>query len=408
VRPHSITTNAIALIAARMVTAIASIIVATLVARHLQETDFGTYAAVIVGGFLANTIATFGTDTLIVRSISRGEGNAVVRQSIGLQLSIVAATVVLAAASVVVVGDRALPILVQALGLVAGIWGTAATAVLRGRERTDLAAGAATIGAVVAVVGAVIARSNDGSVTAFVAVAVLAQFVVAIVATGFAQNASQTFGWTRTWSPTFERDVWVDARPFAGMVVASAAAAAAGVLSLKLVGDDIATGQYAAATRLGEALRLLPAALFGAAFPAMSRGVHLSARYRAGVRHLAFVMAAASVLTILLADRIVEIVFNGFEESSVLLQILAIGVLPALARLRWSFELIADGAERPVAWLSFVGASVTVLLTFAAASVWGPKMVAAAVVLGLTIHALLLRDLHHRTIVLAAGPQQLS
>lgn len=397
---RSISTNAVALVAARIGAATGSIVVATVAARHLGESEFGTYAAVIVGGFVANTIATFGTDTLIVRSTARGRSNSIVRESIGLQLSIVAVMLAAAASSVVVFGSNALPVLVQAVGLLAGVWATAATAVLRGRERMDLAAVTTVVGALVGVLGAFVARTVDSSVTGYITAAVVAQFVVAAMAVALAARVRQPHSGNRTWWPTFERTIWTEARPFAGMVVASAAVASVGVLSLKLVGDDLATGQYAAANRIAEALRLAPAALFGAAFPAMSRGIHLSARYRSGVRLLTYVMAAASMTTILLADRIIELVFDGFEDASVLLKILAIGLLPALARLRWSFELIADGAERPVARLAFVGAAITILTSFVAASVWGPKMVASAFVFGLTIHALLLWDLHRRTIVL--------
>jgi len=401
VRQRSISTNAVALIAARIGAATGSIVVATIAARHLGESAFGTYAAVVVGGFVANTIVTFGTDTLIVRSTARDRSNSFVRESIGLQLSLVALMLGSAGLSVVVFGGKAVPVLVQAVGLLPGVWATAATAVLRGRERMDLAAVTTVVGALVGVFGAVVARTLDSSVTGFVAAAVVAQFIVAGMAVALATRVQQPHGGSRAWSPSFGRTLWAKARPFAGMVVASTAAASAGVLSLKLVGDDLATGQYAAANRIAEALRLAPAALFGAAFPAMSRGVHLTTRYRSGVRLLVWVMAAASITTILLADRIIEVVFAGFEDSSVLLRILAIGVLPALARLRWSFELIADGAERLVARLAFVAAAITVVLSVASATVWGPKMVASAFVFGLTIHALLLWDLHRRTIVLA-------
>ncbi|NOX29435.1 MAG: oligosaccharide flippase family protein [Actinobacteria bacterium] len=395
---RSIPANTFALILARVFTAVMSLAVAGIAARQLGVADFGTYAAVLIAGFVANAIVTFGTDTLVVRSTSQGHDNRIVRSSIGLQLAIVSAFVAAAVVTTTLLGQRAMPLLVQCGGLVFGVWATSSTAVLRGHERMDLASVATSVGAVVGLAAAIVADAADGSVTAFIAAGVAGQAVVAGLGTLFASRAVRFHGWRHTWRPRWNSEVWAEARPFAGMVAATAVATSVGVLSLKLAGNDTATGQYAAANRLAEGLRLAPAAVFGAAFPAMTRGIHLRHQYISGLRYLNASIIGLIALTIVFADQIIDIAFGEFEQSATLLRILSLGLVPALVRLRWSFELIAAGAEREVAMLAFVGAAVSVVLTFGAAILWGSTMVAIAFVSGLVVQALLLRNPHHRTI----------
>jgi len=395
---RSIPANTLALILARVFAAVMSLIVAGIAARQLGEAGFGTYAAVLIGGFLANTIVTFGTDTLMVRATSQGGDNRIVRKSIGLQLAIVSVFVVAAAVTTAFLGQRAMPLLVQSVGLVFGVWATASNAILRGRERMDLASMATSAGAVVGLAAAIFANAADGTVTAFIAAGVAGQVVVAALGTLFASRSGRTHGWQHTWWPRWSREVWAEARPFAAMVAATAVATSVGVLSLKLAGSDIATGQYGAANRLAEGLKLAPAAVFGAVFPAMTRGIHLRRRYISALRYLSASVVALIALTVMFADQIIDIAFGDFDQSATLLRILVLGLIPALVRLRWSFELIAAGAEREVAVLAFVGAAASVVLTFGAAILWGSTMVAIAFVSGLVIQALLLRTPHQRTI----------
>ncbi|MBN4047594.1 oligosaccharide flippase family protein [Acidimicrobiaceae bacterium AH-315-P05] len=395
---RSIPANTFALILARVFTAVMSLTTAGIAARQLGEAAFGTYASVLVAGFLANTLVTFGTDTLIVRSTSRGDASHVVRNSIGLQLVIVSVVVLAAVVTTAFLGPRALPLLVQSVGLIFGVWATASSAVLRGRERMDLASTAASTGAVVGLLGAIVANATDGSVTAFIAAGVVGQAVVAGLGSLFGSRAVRSQRWRHTWRPQWSGEVWAEARPFAGMVAATAVATSVGILSLKLTGSGTATGQYAAANRLSEGLQLAPAAVFGAAFPAMSRGIHLKHQYVSSLRYLTASLVGLVALTVVFADQIIEITFGGFDQSSTLLRILSLGVLPALVRVRWSFELLAVGAEREVAKLAFAGAAMSIALTFGAAILWGSTMVAIAFVSGLVIQALLLRSPHHRTI----------
>lgn len=397
---RSIPANATALVSARVFMAAAAIIVAAVAARQLGEEGFGTYAAVVIAGFLANTVVTFGTDTLVVRSLARGEDHTDIRRSVGLQLSIVSVIVVAAAIGVAVVGERAIPLLIQAAGLVAGVWATAAGAVLRGRERMDLTAISTTAGALVTVAGALVAGSVDGSVGAFVLAVVIGQVVAAISAVALATRLMPMSTRLLAWSPTFDLTFWTDARPFATMVGASAVAASVGVLSLQLFGNNINTGHFAAANRVAEGLRLIPAAAFGASFPAMSRQVHLTARYANGVKVLLVATTAVAALTVLWADPIVDVVFDDFEEAAQILRILALGLVPLVIRLRWSFELIAEGAQDAVAHLAVSAAAVTVILCIVSAIRWGPTMVATSTVIGLTFHAVSLWHLRRRTVAL--------
>jgi len=61
-------------------------LVAGLAARSLGGSLFGVFVAVVAAGFVANTIVTFGTDTLVIRSTAEGEGVVEAQRSLGVQL----------------------------------------------------------------------------------------------------------------------------------------------------------------------------------------------------------------------------------------------------------------------------------------------------------------------------------
>lgn len=384
--------NTFSLVAARLVSAAAGLIVSVMVARRLGVGDFGSYVAVVAGAFVANTLVTFGTDTLVVRDVARHEASPEVGASLGLQLLVAAPIAVAAAIVVGLWGDQAAPLGVAAVGLIPGVWATTAIAVLRGRERMDLAAVATSAGSLSAVGGTVVAAAADAGISMFVAAVVGGQIVGAAVASVLARRESAA-----SWRPTLDLSTWRRAAPFAVMVGATAIAAGSGVLALEFLGTEAATGQYGAANRLSEGLRLLPAAVFGAAFPAMARGVHRRPDYRREVRTVMAGTVALAALTIAVAGSVVGWLFGDFAETAATLRVLALGLIPLTLRLRWSFELIAEGGEAIVARLAVVAALVTVALVSLAATS-GPTLVAAAGVTALTIHAALLLRWHRRSV----------
>ena len=380
---RSIGFNTLALVGSRVVAATTSIVVAVAAARDLGPEDFGTFVALIVALFVANTVVTFGTDTLVVRDIATGAHGREVATSIGLQIRL-ASLIFVVAAAITATGGGSSALLVAALAVIPGVWSTTALAVLRGVERMDRAAMATTAGSCTTVVAALFVAGGDGDILAFVSAVVGGQTVTAVVSTWLARASS-----TAVWKPTFDSSAWGRAAPFAMMVAASAIAAGCGVLALEIFGGETSTGHYGAANRISEGLRLLPAAVFGAAFPAMNRGVHRDPAYAAAVSKLLVAVGILSAIVIVFAGVIVDVLYVDFEASTSILRILALGLVPLTLRLKWSFELIADGGEALAARLSVIASIITVVLA-SAATVVGPRSVALATVFGLSCHALLL------------------
>lgn len=388
---RSIAANAAASIIARVVGAAAGLATAVVAARDLGTGAFGTYAAAVATLFVLDTLTTFGTDTLVVRDVASGRADAVSR-SLGLQLAI-AAPLALAGAVLVATGPGR-PFGIAALGVVPGVWSTTALAVLRGRERMDLASVATVGGSLAALALAVAAAIGGGDVSTFVGAVVAGHVVSAVLAVALARGPGPG-----RWRPRIDRRFARATVPFALMVAATAVATMSGVIALELLGDDADAGTYAAAHRVAEGLRILPAAIAGAAFPALvatldHRPIRLAAR-----RGLALVTAAAAVVVVG-AGPLIDVIYDGYGDSADVLRVLAIG-LPVLAlRLHWSFELLAAGAEDAVAAVAVVAAAVTVIATVAVAGT-GPLAVAFVGVAGLTAHAGLLWDLRRRTVTIA-------
>ena len=380
---RSIGSNALALTGARIVSAGAALVTSVVAARSLGASDFGSLVAIVALAFVANTFVTFGTDTLVVREAAIDSTTTEVASSIGLQLSI-AAPLMLATGVAVAAGANT-SLAIAAIGLLPGVWSTTALAALRGRERMDLAAAAHVVGAVVAVFGALVAAVLEAGVPGFVASVVAASAATGLTAFTLARRVLLA-----SWRPDISGTTWKRAAPFASMVAATAVATSSGILSLELLGAEEATGHYGAATRVSEGLRLLPAAFFGAAFPAMARSVHRTDGYAKTVARITTATLVLAGVIVLFAAPIVDVLYGGFDSSVAGLRVLAIGLVPVVFRLRWSFELIADGDERSAAHISIVSAVATLLLTMAAAVVAGSGLVAAATVAGLCLHAGLL------------------
>ena len=119
-RSRSIPSNAAWLLSGRLGTAGAAVVVAVIAARDLGEADFGTYAAVLAAGLFANTFVTFGTDTLVVRSVAAGAADDAVRPSLGLQW-LLAAPLIVVGLVVALLVDSGAPIALQAAALAPGI-----------------------------------------------------------------------------------------------------------------------------------------------------------------------------------------------------------------------------------------------------------------------------------------------
>ncbi len=361
-----IQTNTMALLLGRFTSAATSFVIAILAARSLGE-EFGTFAAIVAAGFIANTVITFGTDTLIVRATSRdpnGTGSDLAAPILALQLaasvvvSVAAGTAWFANVASVALAIQALVLLPQAVTAVS-------SAILRGRQQMTKLTISSAIGGIVGVV--VTAVLFDGRSEVWVPVVGLgAGHVVTALLTAVQARVRFRLPASIHEIRSLATVTWA----FAVMVGATTVSSQISLVVLGGFGAAGAAG-FAIAMRFVEAARLLPASAYGAAFPAMADRLHLRASYLAWSKRLIYYGAVATVILIALARPLSDAVFGPIDYGPESLRILALSIVPIILRMRRSFELIADGYETRVAIASVATATfitLGALLTLSATS----------------------------------------
>lgn len=360
--------NAGALLAARVIGALGNLLLAALVAARLGSAGFGTFAALVAGGAVANLAITFGVDVVVVRAVAdrRPDAAATIRRALVLQL--LGAGVVLAAAGALVtlLGWPSV-ILIPAATLVPLGVTTVAGAVLRGAQRMATIPLAALLTSVVSLVlavalvddrvGMAVAAVAAGHAVGAVALAIPATTIVRSGRRAVASGADAAVDAGGSWRlGRLVAESWV----FAAATVATAVMVQGALIVYEAMGDGDAGG-LAAGMRLTETARLVPASAFAALFPAMFDGVHRSADYRrlyAAMLGYAVVAAAAIAA---LAPVLSEQLFDDPPNGVVIIRILGLGLVATVVRLRYSFELIAVGRERLVLAVAVTGAAVALV-----------------------------------------------
>jgi PST family polysaccharide transporter len=152
-----------------------------------------------------------------------------------------------------------------------------------------------------------------------------------------------------------------------------------------------ALGLYSRAYALMDLANQLPGVIFGRVFmPHFARRAHNDAEREQGVKqfymsHLAAaaIMLPATIVTVLVADEIVEILLGGgWQAAAPVLRILGFGLALRLGYKVSSTVVLAFGASWPVAFRELVFA-VLVLVGSYLGSAYGLKGIAAAVLVAL-------------------------
>ncbi len=382
--------NATALLGARVITALGNLGLAALVAARTGSAGFGTFAALLAAGAVANLFITFGVDLVVVRAVAdaRPDAASTVRQAALLQM--LGATAFTCIAGVAVVAGASPLILLPAVALYPMGITTVAGAVLRGAQQMWPIPVASFAAAATALAVAWLVLSDD------MAVAVAAVLVGHIVSASVLVTQAVRVGLhpvsndrDNDDSDRQEREAgqlrqllsesWV----FAVATVATTVMIQGGLIVYETVaqGDS---GGLAAGIRLAETARLVPAAAFAALFPAMFDGVHRSPRYRQLFHALVGYAVAAAAALIVLAPVLAEQIFDDPPDGAVTIRILAVGLVATVFRLRHSFELIALGRERTVLAVAAAGA-VVAMVGYVVGAAMDSVIVVAAVQLGAAV-----------------------
>lgn len=361
--------NAISLLLARVVAALVMTAVIAIAAHRLSVDDFGLVVSTLAAGFLVNTLVTFGTDTLITRSVAAAAPSMATGPSAGpvvvtsLRLQLGLAAVITGAALVAVLAGAPMVILIQASSLLPLAVVTIAGAVLRGAQRMVPLFVASMLTAVTTLGASIIGFAvSDGPLVPIVAIA-LGALVSAIWLARQAHRHVEDRS-----EPLPVGELLRSTAPFAGMVILAAVGAQGGLLLVEFLGDE-PTGGYGAAIRMTEASRLLPAAVIGAVFPAMMTGLHRTRKYRRWLQLLGLYAIAATVVLMVTAGPINSLVFDSQPDGAVIIRILALTLGLTVMRLAFSFEAIAEGQERLVLISALVG---TGILLVGGAALVGP------------------------------------
>jgi O-antigen/teichoic acid export membrane protein len=384
--------------------AILSFLLSVLIARAVGANGLGVYVAALAWIFPLSLITEFGLGTLITRDIAQSPEKTdtyiriavIVRLLIGggLMLLIWLIAPLLTDDIAVIQGLRvSVPMIV-----LVPLYGTF-TAVFRARQVMQPIA-ILNLGMLIAQVllTASVFRSGLG-VQAALIVNVLTsggQLGVAwwIYQSDFASNVA------------FDSNIAIiqllkQALPFAIAAILGAMQLRLNFILLEQFAGTNTVGQYAAASRFVEAGLLIPAALFGALFPALAAMKNELFRLNQLLRRIQFGLALYGLgfgtIVALLAATIIQWTYGtGFALSVLILQILAWTLLPGVLKSSLILYWYARGYENRVNivtalvlllqfvlsfWLirqyGVIGAAVTIVITEIAALVllWGMRFV---------------------------------
>lgn len=185
---------------------------------------------------------------------------------------------------------------------------------------------------------------------------------------------------------TFIKRLIVKAWPFALAGFLAALQLRANVLLLAYLQGDQALGWYAAANRFVETGKQLPGAFYAAMLPALAalmtdaggRGRLQKTVRRARFGLLAYGLAGA-LGALLLAQPILTLTYgSAYRPATATLQILTLGLIPALQNSLFIVYLYAQGQERVVNRLMGLGIALNLGLCYWLIPIWGAAGVAAA------------------------------
>ena len=349
------------LLAARVGQQAILLLFTALVARQLGAVGLGQMAWVTAVLYLGNVISTWGLDTILQRDIGAARQTRAAPLAAALLLELLLAGGFILLLFLLPFGDQS-PVAVAGLRLYG--WSllplallTLTSAALRGFEQMGWLAGLTLGTAVLQVAGTAVLFALGGGFVGLMGWLLAVQVVSAgagwwlcrWVLPDFGLNW-QTVRWSAIWQ-LLQTGFWL-----ALLLGTAVLLQRLGVLLMSLLGSDWETGQLAAALRLVEAARLLPAAVMGALFPVLARGGLASGRLQvAGREEFSYQLGLlgygvlAAVGLWLLAVPLVGLLFGGGYETAVsLLKILAWGVVPFTISLPLSVEMVVAGREKRV------------------------------------------------------------
>jgi O-antigen/teichoic acid export membrane protein len=351
--------------------ALLSFILSVLIGRALGETGLGIYTTALAWVFPLWMIAEFGLETLITREVAANPADsaaylrvaALARMLIGggLMFLLILAAPLLATEPQLVQGLR-----ISAPLIVIGPFVSVFSAIFRARQAMWPVALLNVGMLAVQVPLTALVFLNDGGVLAALVVNVATSSGQLIAAWGIYRARFMTR--TRHIVSLQMGDVLRRAWPFALAAILSAIQLRMSVVLLEQLAGTAVTGQYAAASRFVEAGRMLPSALFGALFPALSMLNANPAAFQRLFRRAISGLAAYGVLFgvggMLFAPLLIGLTYGErFTPAVDILRLLAWALLPGILRSSRILYCYAQGRERYVNLVTAVALIVQLILS---------------------------------------------
>jgi O-antigen/teichoic acid export membrane protein len=159
-----------------------------MLARYLGADGLGRYAFVTSVVFLANTLTTFGTDTLLIRKVSRARSGAspwpaaALILQLGLSGLLIALLILVAGSLPGASRESAAALGLYSLALIPLSFSTVFSAVLRGHERMDLYIAFTLVTSAIQALGGLLVLSLGGELPAIVVLLIAAHAAGAFAA----------------------------------------------------------------------------------------------------------------------------------------------------------------------------------------------------------------------------------
>lgn len=332
-----------------------------LLARLLGEAGLGQYAFITILVYVGNVFATFGLDTVLMREIASRQNTrtSLLSASLIVQIALSAGYVGLVVPLVALIPGQTTPVpsalVVYSLSLIPLAFLTVYTSALRAFERMDLYLTVTLVTALARLMAIGGLASSGGGLLELCWLLVGTHGLAAAVGGLLCHRYLPDFGLEKLTGMEDVRNALRLGLPLAILMVASTLYQRLGTLALWALADDAATGWYSAAIRIVEAVRLIPASVFGALFPALAAMEYrpLATVVRSdhrGIYHLLVLLAVGSALLLtVLAGPLVMVLFGEqFNPSTPALRVLAWGLVPFVVAGKLSLEGVVSGHERRV------------------------------------------------------------
>jgi O-antigen/teichoic acid export membrane protein len=302
---------------------------------------------------------------LIIREVARDPQSTV---SLYWPVAALAIQIVLSLLLIVIIWllpEQQVAMRLYSLALIPLAFSTVYSAVLRGHERMDLYLMFAVASAALQALVITLVLLKGGSLPVMMASLVGSHILAAVLVANCVHLFLPDFKIVWRVDRTLVHQMLISGVPLVLLMGLSLIYQRAGILALSWIGNDAMMGQFSAATRLVEALKIIPAAVLGAMFPALARDIkttqtnrgeseaasfHLFAPF--AMQHSLWLIAFALFSAIglcLLADPIIRVLFgSAYAPAAPLLRLMGWSLIPYVVGAVLSLQLVAAHYERDV------------------------------------------------------------